>query len=186
VEQLMNTPLAGVLPAKGGGQMKPEARHEKLLSQEVGGELVVYDQQQNRAHLLNRSAAFVWHHCDGRTSVAEMAVLLQQELKLPTADEEMVWLALDQLEKARLLRDRLKQSTDAVQVTRRVMMKKTALAGGLIALLPVIYSIAAPTPVMAASVLCATISCNSNITCTSQGCAGCNFVTNKCVDSIPA
>ncbi len=144
--------------------MNPKARHEKLLSQGVGDELMVYDQQRKRAHLLNRSAAFVWRHCDGRTSVAEIAVLLQQEFKLTTADEEMVWLALDRLEKAHLLRERLIQSKDVVRVTRRVMMRRTALAGGVIALLPVIYSIAAPPPAMAAS-YCSQFICTRNLDC---------------------
>ena len=78
--------------------MLPEARRDRLLIQEVGEELVVYDRERHRIHRLNRTAALVWHHCDGRTSVSDLAALLARELNLP-ADEGLVWLILDWLEK---------------------------------------------------------------------------------------
>ena len=46
----------------------------------------------------------VWKHCDGSTTIAEMAQLLEDELKTPVTDE-VVWLALERLRKSHLLRE---------------------------------------------------------------------------------
>ena len=67
----------------------PLARSEGLLVEELGDETLVYDRESHEAHCLNRSAALVWRHCDGTTTVADMVSLLQQELDIP-ADESMV------------------------------------------------------------------------------------------------
>ena len=125
--------------------MLPMARQETLVVREIAGELVVYDREQHRAHRLNRAATLVWRHCDGRTSVAELAALLEQELDIP-ADEAVVWLALDRLEKAHLLRDAL--ARHAV-LTRRQVVRDLGLAGAAGLLLPIVTSIAAPTPAIA-------------------------------------
>lgn len=131
--------------------MLPKARQDKLLIQEVGDELVVYDQQRHHAHRLNRTAALVWRHCDGQMSVADITTLLQSELSLPAANEEMVWLALDRLEKSHLLCERMTRPTNAAFISRRQAIGQLGLAGGLAFLLPVVMSIVAPTPAMAAS-----------------------------------
>ena len=54
----------------------PEARREDIVVQELPDETLVYDLKRHKALCLNRAAGLVWKHCDGRTSVAEMAVLL--------------------------------------------------------------------------------------------------------------
>ncbi|MBV9851282.1 MAG: PqqD family protein [Armatimonadetes bacterium] len=127
--------------------MTPEARQDQLLVQKVGDELVVYDQQHHRVHRLNKTAALVWRHCDGRTGVAELAALLQSESGLP-ADEEVVRLALARLAKTRLLRD---ECPEAKSITRRQVIRRLGLAGAMTLLLPVVTSIIAPTPAMAGS-----------------------------------
>lgn len=128
--------------------MTPEARHDDLLVQAVGDELVVYDQKRHRVHRLNRTAALVWRHCDGRTGAADMAALLQKECGLP-ADEEVVGLALARLAKARLLREERPEAI--APVTRRQVVRKLSLVGALVLLLPAVTSITAPTPAMAQS-----------------------------------
>jgi hypothetical protein len=45
----------------------------------VPDEVLIYDLKQHKAHCLNKTAALVWNHCDGETSVSEMATLLQKE-----------------------------------------------------------------------------------------------------------
>lgn len=126
----------------------PTGRHDGLLVQEVGDELVVYDRERHQAHRLDRTAAFIWRHCDGKRSEAELAKLLEQELRLP-ADEEMVSLGLERLADASLLVEPevwLKH-----RMSRRQMLVKLGLAGGIGLLGPVVQSITAPTPVMAQS-----------------------------------
>jgi len=60
----------------------PRARREKLLVREMmaSGETVVYDLANDTAHCLNRSVALVFRHCDGSSSVAEIARAVTMEL----------------------------------------------------------------------------------------------------------
>lgn len=128
--------------------MMPYAREEELLVQELPDEVLVYDLKRHRAYCLNRTAALVWQHCDGQTTVAKMAMLLENELKIP-ADEEVVWLALDQLRRAHLLEEPTTRPADAVSCSRRELMRKLALVGGLSVLLPAVMTIVVPTPAQA-------------------------------------
>ena len=136
--------------------MLPKAREEGLLLEEAGDELLVYDQKRDKCHCLNRTAALVFGHCDGETTVEDMVVLLEKELEIPVNDE-MVELALDRLEKAQLLETEL---ADGPTYTRRQVMQKLALGGALAALLPVVTTIVAPTPASAATFTCESISFN--------------------------
>jgi len=128
--------------------MLPEARRDKLLVMEIGDQLVVYDRIRHRAHRLNRTAAFVWRHCDGRTSVTELATLLGTAVEAPT-DARLIGLALRQLDKARLLQQPLPEDAHTVSASRREVVKQLGLVGALAVILPVVTSIAAPTPLMA-------------------------------------
>lgn len=130
--------------------MVPRAREDGLVVQELPEEVLVYDLDRHKAHCLNRTAALVWRHCDGQTTVAELANLLRRELKL-TVDEAVVWLALDRLGRAHLLRERVIPPAGPARLSRREAMRKLALAGGLSILLPVVNSIVAPTAAQAAS-----------------------------------
>lgn len=134
--------------------MTPQARCDRLIVQEMGEETVIYDEQRDRIHLLNRTAALVWGRCDGTRTASEIAGILQGELAAPVT-EEIVWFALDRLDKAHLLRERLARPP-AVSLSRRQMLRKAALVGGISLLLPVVQSMVAPTPAMAMSIGCAT------------------------------
>lgn len=160
--------------------MVPQARHDRLVVQEMGAETVIYDEQRNHIHRLNQTAALVWRHCDGQRTAGDLAQAVQDELGSPVT-EEMVWLALDRLEKEQLLQDRLARPASAAQITRRQMLRKAALVGGATLLLPVVQSVAAPTPAMAMSVGCAprgattfggTIPCCPGLVAFRQRCIG--------------
>jgi hypothetical protein len=110
-------------------------------------ELCIYDWERKEVHALNRTAALVWDHCDGRTSPAQIAQTLQAELNVPYA-EEMVWMSLDRLEKARLLENGAARPAGYKPLTRRQMLKGLGVA---VALLPVVSSIVAPSPIAAQS-----------------------------------
>ena len=135
--------------------MVPQARQDRLVVQKLGDETIIYDEQRNHIHRLNPTAALVWRHCDGRRTAGDLALVVQGELGSPVT-EEMIWLALDRLEKEHLLQDRLVRPEEALQITRRQMLRKAALVGGATLLLPVVQSMAAPTPAMAISIGCAT------------------------------
>ena len=123
--------------------MNPQPRHEKLLVQEIGDELVIYDRERHHAHRLNRTAALVWRHCDGKSTVAELADLLRKQLDLPEA-EQVVWLALDRLDKAHLLRESPQRPAEAEPISRRRLLGKLKLAGAAALLLPVVATLLTP------------------------------------------
>jgi hypothetical protein len=110
----------------------------------------VYDLERDRAHCLNRTAALVWQHCDGQTTVADLARLLKDSINLP-ADEGVVWMALERLGKANLLEERISPPGGAGRHTRRDVLRRLGLAAGLAILLPAVQSIVAPEAVQAAS-----------------------------------
>ena len=51
-------------------QYLPAARTSGLVVRELAEETLVYDEERHRAHCLNRTAALVWRHCDGKTPVS--------------------------------------------------------------------------------------------------------------------
>jgi hypothetical protein len=126
--------------------MQPTARKEHLLIQEVGNELVIYDQERHHAHRLNPTAALVWRHSDGQRTIADLAQLLEASTEAHKG-EAAVWAALDSLEQVHLM----EEATESAKLTRREMVRKMSLAGGVVVALPLITSITAPTPAMAAS-----------------------------------
>ena len=144
----------------------PSARKDQLIVKEVDGEVLVYDLESNQAHCLNETAARVWKNCDGKRTVAQLCELLEQETNSPVP-EEMVRLALDQLEKFKLLEDAPVKSFAISGMNRRELVKRigiTALA------VPVIISIAAPNAQAQASKLPTGACCGSPPDCISNSC----------------
>ncbi len=126
--------------------MKPARRTEGLVVTELMGEVLVYDLERHRAHCLNPAAAVVFKHCDGTRSVEELAALLGRELGGP-ADPDCVWLALDHLGRARLLRQRVSRPKEAGRLSRRELARRLGIA----VLLPAVTSLVAPTSAEAAA-----------------------------------
>jgi hypothetical protein len=48
-------------------------RRTDVRSRLVEGELVVLDREHDLIHQFNKTATFIWEHCDGRQSAAEIA-----------------------------------------------------------------------------------------------------------------
>src|SRR3989304_1386272 len=116
---------------------KPHRRKRGLAVQTLADEVLVYDLERHRAHCLNETAAVVWRHCDGKTSVPQMARILQRELDAP-ADRELVRYALDRPARGHLLEG----PPASARYTRRGFMgrlKKRGLAASV--MLPVVGSI---------------------------------------------
>lgn len=137
--------------------MIPVARTDKLLIQEVGNELIVYDQTNNSSHCLNNMAARVWDLCDGQNTVSDIANLLEKELDFPTDFDVdirgLVWLALEELEHYKLIKEYRKEPIAVPSISRRKVIKTATLVGGFAigSMFPLVRSIVAPEPVMAAS-----------------------------------
>lgn len=144
--------------------VKPLARKDGLVINELPEEIVVYDRASHKAHCLNRTAALIWKRCDGRTPPAKIARLLQKELKA-TVDEDLVWYALEQLGKDDLLTEKYTRPSSGVQLSRRELVRRLGLAA--VVAVPLITTIVAPTPVEAASNC---VNCNGILCCPPARC----------------
>jgi hypothetical protein len=139
----------------------PLARKDDLIIKALTDEVVVYDLERHEVHCLNRAAALVWQHCDGRTTTAEIIALLRHELKIE-ADHEVVWLALDGLRKANLLRSTAgRKARPTRRLSRRALIQKLGVAAA--ASLPLITSMLAPQAAAAATLDCSAFT--TQITC---------------------
>lgn len=130
----------------GSNSFLPRARTEEMIVRELEDEVLVYDLRRQKAHCLNRTSAFVWKHCDGRTTTRQMKRLLEREFAT-SVDEDIVWLALSQLRRFHLLEDGSRIGT-GMKVSRRDLVRKYLPAALAV---PLILSIAAPASVQAAS-----------------------------------
>jgi hypothetical protein len=129
-------------------QFLPSARRSKLVVQELAEEVLVYDEETHRAHCLNRMAALVWKHCDGKTPVSAIAERVGGHLSFPVSDD-LVWLALDQLTKFDLLTSGAARPAPPNLISRRKMIRRLGLAAAIS--LPLITSIVSPTAAEAQS-----------------------------------
>jgi Coenzyme PQQ synthesis protein D (PqqD) len=145
--------------------VRPKARKEGIISDEVADEVVVFDRQRKRAHRLNRTLALVWRNCDGTKSVADIVKELQKELN-EVADENLVLLSLNQLNAAHLLEESGKVSSQEARSSRRAFVGKVGAVGVLSLLLPLITSMSVPTPAEAAT--CIIVKCFTCTLCVSS------------------
>jgi len=151
------------------------ARKEGLLVHPVDDEVLVYDLARHKAHCLNQAAATVWRHCDGRKSIRDLASIVGRDLEIPF-DEQMVLLALGQLDRARLLEQRIPQSPGTSKISRREVIKRVGLAAAVS--VPLISSVISPTPAQAATCVAKGGACTSSLQCCSKVC---NTTTHKCL-----
>jgi Coenzyme PQQ synthesis protein D (PqqD) len=152
----------------------PKAREEDLVVESLGDETLVYDMRSHKALCLNRTAAAVWNRCDGRSTLGKMADGLEQELHTPVS-VNVVWLAIEELGRAKLLSNRPASSVPAQALTRRAAIKKIGL-GAAIAL-PLVTSILVPTA--EASTTCVA----SQTPCSPGGVPCCNSAPCNCSGS---
>lgn len=146
-------------------QQKPVARKDGLVIQEMPDEILVFDTETNKAHCLNETAAFVWKACDGEKSVAEIARLFGSRTAKPV-EEDLVWLAIDQLNESRLLEEN--RAANFAGQTRREAIKKIGLAA--VVALPIVSSLVAPTAALA-------VACSGTVASCSNGGSVCNDCT---------
>lgn len=144
----------------------PLARQASLVVKEVEGETLVYDLETDEAHCLNNTAAEVWKYCDGRTTVAEIAERLTKSAHVDV-DERVIWLALEQLEKFKLLDTKVHSSLFSEGISRRHAVR---VLGTVAIALPLITSIVVPTAHAAGSLIPLGECCNNPNECVSGCC----------------
>lgn len=141
----------------------PLARQTGLIIEELPGELLIYDSERDSAMCLNNTAASVWKHCDGKTTPARMAGLIEKEFQIARGDE-VVSLALDRLQKAHLLT----RETPArlARMSRREVVRRLGVSA---AVLPVIAMIQVKPAGQVTSCIPLGNGCTFNSAC----CSGC-------------
>ncbi|HSS20324.1 MAG TPA: PqqD family protein [Pyrinomonadaceae bacterium] len=153
----------------------PQMRENGLVVDDLPDEVLVYDLESHRAHCLNRSAALVWRACDGNSTPAAIARRLTAELDTPFS-EDLVLLALNQLEKQQLLQPTNATALHFAVLSRRQMVRRLGLATAVA--VPLVTSILAPRAVEAATCNPPGITCSPSKLCCSP--LGCNPVGNVC------
>ncbi len=160
----------------------PTARKNGLVIQEMPDEVLVYDLETDKAHCLNQTAAFVWKNCDGKTSVNEIVTQFEKQ-QGSKINEDLVWLAIDQLSERKLLENSV--ASKFAGESRRSVLKKIGFAS--VVALPVVASLVAPTAALAVAcsgvqtpTSCGTGNCNSAAPCSDCGGACPSGQTCRC------
>ena len=147
---------------RNGGGPFPGMRKDRLIVDELPDEVLVYDLDRHKAHCLNITAARVWRRCDGKTHPSEISRRVARDLDRPF-NEDLVWLALRQLEKIHLLEKPITAFPQLGGMSRREMVR--ALGIGAVVAVPVITSIVSPTPVQAVTCVPKNGSCSTSAQC---------------------
>ena len=153
------------------------ARTNRLVTRDLGDELLVYDLERHKAYCLNRVAMEVFRHCDGETTIPDMALRIGNALGLPV-DERAVRLGLVRLEKAHLLDSPVAQ---ILHTSRREMLRTLGRAAAVV--VPLVTAITVPTSAQAQATGCLAngMPCIANSQCCSHNCqmSGTSFVCNS-------
>jgi hypothetical protein len=147
----------------------PRARQEGLITEEMDGEVLVYDQSSDSAHRLNPTAAVVWRHLDGSRTIPDLVEVLAAEVG-DVADEDLVMVTLDELGQADLLEDHSQREAEDVRLSRRRFIRRVGVVGTAALVLPIVRSIVAPTPASAQG-SCGTCICYCICYCYCTTCA---------------
>ena len=139
------------------------ARTDNLVTSKVGDETVAYDTEKNKAFCLNGLTTAVWEACDGRTTLAEMTLMLKKSHNLTNEEASaVIEYSLEQLSKAELFRDNPPPAPQRrTPINRRTLLKTL----GSMASLPVISSIVIQPALASISADCAAC----GITCDPTG-----------------
>lgn len=141
-----------------GMTRRPVARSAGLITEDVGDQLLVYDERSDRAHCLSAEAARVWRRCDGATPVTGLAAQVG-------LDPSVVERALDELDACELL------EAPPGDTRRELGVKLIRGAGGVAVGAPLIFSVLAPTAGAAQTINCSKIgSCVTNCGNNASGC----------------
>jgi hypothetical protein len=151
----------------------PLMRTERLIIDELVDEVLVYDLDRHKAHCLNKTAALIWKHCDGRTTPTDIARRLQNELQVPYK-EDHVWLALCQLGRINLLEQPIALPPQLAGMSRRQMVRALGVAAAVA--VPLVTSIVAPTPAQAATCAGTGEDCTLKACCAGHTCTPVTFV----------
>jgi hypothetical protein len=113
-----------------------------LVQKEMAGELMLFNPTTRKTHCLNRSAAIVWQHADGATSLEDLARLVAEETGTP-ADIRVVEYALRKLDEEGLMEHVEEPTSEDANLGRRQLFGKLGWAAALIVGLPLVLTMTA-------------------------------------------
>jgi len=136
--------------------LKPTAKFDNLVIQELSDEILIYNLENNKAFSLNETSKLVWQNCDGQKEVTQIASEVGKSLK-QEIPADLVWLALDGLKNEGLVNFEGDEKSAFAGFNRREVIKRVGLA--TMVALPLIGSITAPSASHAQSGAPACIDC---------------------------
>ena len=171
----LTTSPTPILPGDSGDLWQPMARRDHLVMNQVGEEVLVYDETTHAIHHLNPTSHAVWAACDGTRTSAMIAQAAGAVLGAEVSDV-VVRLALSQLVTANLLVGKIPTEIEQPRHSRRTVLRRMAVAGGVA--LPVLASISAPAAADSHSSSCEAqggralgASCTESSQCCTGNCA---------------
>ena len=163
----------------------PKARTSDLIVQKSENETLIYDLKLNEAHCLNEMSSLVFELCDGERRPVHIAERTGEYFGKPVSTE-LVWLAIDQLEKVGLVKniDGLNSFLGGSSSSRREAIRRIGFAS-LIGL-PIVSSIIAPRAIAAQSALGLNEVCTADPVCASGNCVASGFNPLGMVCCVPS
>jgi hypothetical protein len=123
----------------------PQKIERNILTQKVGDELLLYDEERHQAFCLNPVCTSVWTLCDGNSSLTAIARAASSESSV-AVDEQIVMLAIQELRRDGLV-EPLQEAIAIPTISRRDVVQR--LGKGAAILIPMVVAIAAPTAAQA-------------------------------------
>jgi hypothetical protein len=126
----------------------PRARTEGIHTEEIEDGLLVYNEANDMALSLNRTATVVWRSCNGERDTQELLEVLRAELG-DVADEDLLRVTIDDLVKNGLVEGSEERDREAARLSRRRFIRRVGTVSGAAVALPVVHAIVAPDPAAA-------------------------------------
>jgi len=166
MEQTMN-----MTEQTNNNQYAPVARRNGLVVKKIDNETLVYDTNRQAVHCLNQNAALIWEHCDGNRSVDELSCLFDSSADLSrNQKQQIIWIALKELSKSRLLEAPIEESNATKGLSRRQMIKVAGITA--IVAIPIVSRMVAPTAAQASTCQASGQLCTISAECCSGLCTG--------------
>lgn len=163
-------------------EIKPLARRNEIVTQEMGDEVLIYDLKSDKAFALNSTSSAIWQYCDGKNSISDIAQKMSVELK-ESVSEDLVWLALEGLKKEKLIENENELTSPFVGISRRQVIRQIGTTS-LIAL-PIIGALVAPLAIHAQSAGCSTGASGRALNCPCTAISQCQPPSSRCCLSSP-
>jgi hypothetical protein len=125
----------------------PRSIQVNISTQQVGQELLVYDETRHKAFCLNATSAAIWKRCDGVHSIRQISAAATLELAAPVTDE-MVLFALAELTADGLLHPE-SVPVRVPAMSRRQLVQRLGVGAAM--MVPVVAAVMAPPAAQAYS-----------------------------------